>query len=117
MGMAIGAHTVTHPILARLDPTNARHEIGASREHLEGLLGERVSLFAYPNGVPLHDYLPEHVEMVRQCGFSAAVSTSWGAASRRTDRFQLPRFTPWDRSRMRYGARMLLNLRRRSESV
>jgi hypothetical protein len=62
--------------------------------------------------VPDRDYSAEHVALVRECGFSAAVSTSWGAASKHSDRFQLPRFTPWDRTRLRFGARLLGNLAR-----
>lgn len=112
LGMDIGAHTVSHPILTRLDPGAALEEIAASKESLQALLGENVALFAYPNGVPGRDYDERHVAIVRRCGFAAAVSTAWGAASRRSDRFQLPRFTPWDRTRLRYGARLLLNLRR-----
>jgi hypothetical protein len=50
--------------------------------------------------------------MARECGFDAAVTTAWGAASRRSDRFQIPRFSPWDRTRLRYGARLLANLAR-----
>ena len=61
---------------------------------------------------PNRDYTPEHVALVRECGFSAAVSTSWGAASMGSDRFQLPRFSPWDRTRLRFGARMLGKLAR-----
>lgn len=112
LGMDIGAHTVSHPILTRLDPAVALEEIAASKESLQALLGEKVALFAYPNGVPGQDYDERHVAMVRRCGFAAAVSTAWGAASRQSDRFQLPRFTPWDRTRLRYGARLLWNLRR-----
>ena len=111
-GMDVGAHTVTHPILTRVAASAARDEIGLSKERLEQITGNRIDLFAYPNGVPAQDYALEHVSMVKQCGFSAAVSTAWGAASRRSDRFQLPRFTPWDSSRIRYGARLLGNLRR-----
>jgi peptidoglycan/xylan/chitin deacetylase (PgdA/CDA1 family) len=113
LGMDVGAHTVSHPILTRLEPAAARQEIVDSKAHLEELLGRPVSLFAYPNGVPHQDYAAEHVQMVREAGFSAAVSTAWGVASARSDRFQLPRFTPWDRSRLRYGARLLWNLSRR----
>lgn len=109
-GMGIGAHTVSHPILARLDADDARREIAASRDALEGLLGERVGLFAYPNGKPGTDYLPEHVDMVRSMGFDAAVSTAWGASDRTSDPFQLRRFTPWDEGRWRYGARLVRNL-------
>jgi peptidoglycan/xylan/chitin deacetylase (PgdA/CDA1 family) len=112
MGMEIGAHTVTHPILSRSSESEAFTEISEGKRQLEEMLGHGVSTFAYPNGVPRADYLPEHVRMVRQIGFSAAVSTAWGAASRSSDRFQLPRFTPWDRSRWRFGARLLANLGR-----
>lgn len=112
LGMQVGAHTITHPILARATEAEAMHEIEAGKRQLEALLDEPVNLFAYPNGVPGADYLPEHVRMVRDVGFSAAVSTAWGTASAASDRFQLPRFTPWDRSRWRFGARLLANLRR-----
>jgi len=117
MGMDVGAHTMTHPILTRLAPAAAAAEIGGARERLEQVLGERITLFAYPNGVPHQDYGPEHVRIAQRCGFAAAVSTAWGAASRRSDRYQLPRFTPWDRNRFLYGARMLANFARAERRV
>ncbi len=110
-GMQIGAHTCTHPILARLDAGQARAEIQQGRQKIESLLQERVGLFAYPNGKPGQDYEARHVAMVRELGFDAAVSTAPGSAMRASDPFQLPRFTPWDRSAWRYGARLLANLR------
>lgn len=110
-GMEIGAHTVTHPILASTDPKTARHEITASRERLADLLREPIQLFAYPNGKPGQDYGPDHVRMVRDAGFTAAVSTAPGVASRDTDRFQLPRFTPWDRTPSKFALRILLSRR------
>jgi peptidoglycan/xylan/chitin deacetylase (PgdA/CDA1 family) len=116
-GMDIGAHTVTHPILASLSAQQARDEIGQSREHIEHHLGEKISLFAYPNGVPHDDYAAEHAQMVQDCGFIAAVSTAWGAASARSQRYQLPRFTPWDKSRLRYGARLLANYTRTEKTA
>jgi peptidoglycan/xylan/chitin deacetylase (PgdA/CDA1 family) len=109
-GMQIGAHTVSHPILARTDAAEARAEIAESRDRLQALLGERVSLFAYPNGRAGTDYLPEHARLARELGFDAAVTTDWGAAGAATDPHRLPRFTPWDRSRGRFCARMLRNL-------
>lgn len=117
LGMDVGAHTVSHPILTRLDPASAKQEILQSKGHLEEILGQPVLLFAYPNGVPRQDYVAEHVQMVRDCGFAAAVSTAWGTATPSSDRFQLPRFTPWDRARWRYGARMLWNLKSNAHSV
>ena len=117
MGMDVGAHTVHHPILTRVGIDEARREIADSKAYLEDLLRSPVTTFAYPNGMPGRDYAAEHVALVRDCGFAAAVSTGWGAASSATDRFQLPRFTPWDRTRTRYAARLLANLRRTEQAV
>jgi peptidoglycan/xylan/chitin deacetylase (PgdA/CDA1 family) len=111
-GMQIGAHTVSHPILARLTTEQARDEIGQSKQFLEQLLGERVGLFAYPNGKPGVDYNTDSVTIARELGFDAAVSTHWGAVRSATDVFQMPRFTPWDRTRLRFGVRMARNLLR-----
>ncbi|WP_374661034.1 polysaccharide deacetylase family protein [Inhella sp.] len=110
-GMVVGAHTVNHPILARLPLDEARSEISTGREVLEDLLGERIGLFAYPNGKPGEDYLPEHARLVRELGFDAAVTTAPGAARWGQDLMQIPRFTPWDRTPGRFALRMMLNLR------
>jgi peptidoglycan/xylan/chitin deacetylase (PgdA/CDA1 family) len=110
LGMDIGAHTVTHPILARLSRVEARAEMSEGRLALQSLIGQRVGLFAYPNGKPGGDYLPEHPELALELGFDAAVSTAWGAADAHTDRFQIPRFTPWDSRRSRFGLRLARNL-------
>ena len=101
-GMEVGAHTVSHPILTRLDDNRARQEIGGSRKTLEQITGRPVNLFAFPNGKPGQDYDERHVEMVREAGFQAAVSTQWGVARRNSDLLQLPRFTPWQRSPQRF---------------
>lgn len=110
-GMQIGAHTVTHPILARLGDDEALREIVDSRRTLESMLGAPVTLFAYPNGRPGEDYSARSIELVRSAGFAAAVSTAWGCAEAGSDLFQLPRFTPWDRTRLRFGLRLISNLR------
>lgn len=109
-GMSIGAHTVTHPILARLDVPAMTAEIDEGRRALEAITGNRVGLFAYPNGQPGVDYGPEAVQIVDALGFDAAVSTAWGAAMRGSDRLQLPRYTPWDRTRRRFALRLARNL-------
>jgi peptidoglycan/xylan/chitin deacetylase (PgdA/CDA1 family) len=116
-GIEIGAHTVDHPILARLSAAEARQQIGDGKAALEQLIGAPVKLFAYPNGKPGRDYLAEHVAIVKELGFTAAVSTSWGAARAGTDLFQLPRFTPWDRARLPFTLRLLKNLRSRGDTV
>lgn len=116
-GMEIGGHTVNHPILARLDEAAARNEVAAGRATLESIIHAPVKLFAYPNGKPDQDYQAAHVRIARELGFTAAVSTAWGAASRETDPYQLPRFTPWDRSRLRFMLRMAQNLRRTGQTA
>ena len=109
-GMGIGAHTVTHPILAVVDDATARQEIRASRETLEAIVRQPVRLFAYPNGKPGPDYRRRDVDLVRSLGFDAAFSTAWGAARREDERFELPRFTPWDRTPARWALRLARNL-------
>lgn len=110
-GMQIGAHTVSHPILAKINLDDARQEIQESKRFLEDALGERIRLFAYPNGKPDVDYLNEHVTLVRDLGFDAAVSTAHGSASfNSADFFQLPRFTPWEKNKFQFGLRLLQNL-------
>lgn len=110
-GMTIGAHTSTHPILAKLDDRRAREEILESKRYLERLLGEPVTLFAYPNGKPGQDYTAAHAAMAREFGFAGAVSTAAGVARAGCDLYQIPRFTPWDRTPLRYGLRLARNAR------
>jgi peptidoglycan/xylan/chitin deacetylase (PgdA/CDA1 family) len=108
-GMEIGAHTVTHPILAEVTDERARHEIAVSRSRLQAIIGAPVRLFAYPNGIPRRDYYAEHAALARELGFDAAVSTAWGAARAGDDPYQIPRFTPWDRADWRFGLRIAMN--------
>lgn len=105
-GMEIGAHTVTHPILSNISPEAARNEIGQSKETLEALIQDKIKYFAYPNGYPTRDYSSIHCKMVKNIGFEAACSTWWGAVTRTQDKFQLPRFTPWDKTSFKFMLRM-----------
>jgi peptidoglycan/xylan/chitin deacetylase (PgdA/CDA1 family) len=105
-GMTIGGHTISHPILANLSLTDVDKEIRDNKAYLEALLGERLNYFAYPNGKPGSDYLPEHFECVRNAGYETAFSTRWGVAGAQSDRWQLPRFTPWDKQPAAFMVRM-----------
>lgn len=111
-GITIGAHTVNHPILASVEDDVARGEILESKHYLESLLQDEVQVFAYPNGRPELDYRARHPQMVREMGFRAAVSTHWGVSTALSDRYQLPRFTPWDRQPAKFALRLLANYRK-----
>ncbi|NDP41129.1 MAG: polysaccharide deacetylase family protein [Aromatoleum sp.] len=111
-GMEIGAHTVSHPILARCADADAEREIVDSGRYLAELLREPIPLFAYPNGRPGKDYEARHVAMVRRAGYRAALSTAPGVAVAETDRYQLPRFTPWDRDPGKFSFRLAVNFRK-----
>src|SRR5687768_2748762 len=116
-GMEIGGHTANHPILARMENNAAWADIACGKEALESIIRAPIRFFAYPNGKPGRDYLPDHVKMVKKLGFDAAVSTAHGAAAKSSDLYQLPRFTPWDRGAMRFTLRMAQNMFRAVETV
>jgi peptidoglycan/xylan/chitin deacetylase (PgdA/CDA1 family) len=107
-GMEIGGHTVNHPILTELTDAQADQEIRQGRESLQALIGGPVLTFAYPNGRPGRDYAARHVGMVREAGFEAAVTTAVGVSRAGDDPHQLPRFTPWDQSPVRWLMRLAL---------
>lgn len=110
-GIDIGAHTLTHPILAKLSLSEAKKEIEEPKGILEKLTGKQVTSFAYPNGRPEIDYQIKDRDLTELAGYKYAVSTNWGVATRNSDFWQLPRFTPWDRSPLRFLIRLLLNFR------
>lgn len=109
-GMCIGAHTLSHPILATLPEAEAYAEINGSRQALQAILGAPVRHFAYPNGVPGRDFHDDTARLVAELGFDSAVTTARGAARQGADPYRLPRFTPWDRTRARFGLRMMQTL-------
>lgn len=108
-GMDIGGHTVSHPILKMLDDEDAKAEIMAGKIKLEEITGKTVNLFAYPNGKPNQDFLHQHTKMVRECGYTGAVTTHWGVSEKGIDIYQLRRFTPWDRTPEKFMLRLLRN--------
>ena len=105
-GMEIGAHTTTHPILKGMPAQQVRAEIDDNRRALAQITGHAPTLFAYPNGRPDVDYDESTAEAVRSMGFEAAVSTAWRAARTGDDLWQLPRYTPWERTRWRFAMRL-----------
>lgn len=84
--VAVGSHTLTHPVLTTLTAAQAETEICASRERLERRLGCRVELFCYPNG----NVDARALELARR-SYRVAVTASPGVVAPRCDPLLLPR--------------------------
>lgn len=116
-GFTIGAHTYEHPILDYCDERQAVREIGETREILEGVMGEPVRMFAYPNGRPYVDFASHHVAIVKSAGYASAVTTQWGVAEVGSSVYQIPRFTPWGKDPLRIMLQLSRNLMTEPERV
>jgi peptidoglycan/xylan/chitin deacetylase (PgdA/CDA1 family) len=75
--VTIGAHTITHPNLARQSEQTALNELRASRERIEAALGRPVLHLAYPYGDRIAAGRREFA-LARAAGFKTAVTTRPG---------------------------------------
>lgn len=73
----IGAHSVSHKMLAKWPEDVARAEMLGSRERIEQELGLPVRHFAYPVGDPTSAG-PREFALARELGFASAVTTRPG---------------------------------------
>ncbi|MCA9471145.1 MAG: polysaccharide deacetylase family protein [Nitrospirales bacterium] len=103
-GVQFGAHTVNHPILSKLPLSSVIDEVRKSKDMIEQNLGARVTTFAYPSGRP-EDYNQEIKDIVKQEGFSCAVSTVRGQNYEGDDLFDLKRMGYWDHDSGVFGLR------------
>ena len=78
---------------------------------------EPVRSFAYPNGRPGTDYTREHIAIVRDAGYSSAVTTAWGCVTSEAQPYELPRISPWGATRFRYLLRIARSYFDRSPAV
>lgn len=69
-GVELGAHSVTHPDMSRLDRERCLREMVDSRDYLVELTGGPVTTFAYP----FCRYGEAAREAAREAGFAAAVT-------------------------------------------
>ena len=99
-GVRFGSHTVTHPDLRSLGPDQIEYELGRSKEIIEQNLSAPVELFSYPFAFPEEDEcFTKFLEgLMENLGYEAGVSTILGRASRKNNRFFLPRLpvNTWD---------------------
>lgn len=83
-GMEFGSHTMTHPVLSRVEEVERlRHEVAGSKAALEASLGAAVSVFSYPVGGPTA-IAPNVIQEVQKAGYRFAVSYVHGV-NRPTD--------------------------------
>jgi peptidoglycan/xylan/chitin deacetylase (PgdA/CDA1 family) len=106
-GFELGAHTLTHPVLARCSHGHARAEIAGSAERLRADAGVEPAQFAYPFGA----WSPGVANLVADLGFRAAYTTDGSAISWRSSPHALPR-VPAEGHAPGEFARLLLDLRR-----
>ncbi|HET6463766.1 MAG TPA: polysaccharide deacetylase family protein [Candidatus Krumholzibacteria bacterium] len=92
IGVTVGAHTCSHPILARLSAAEQSTELTASKQLIEKVIGEACDSFAYPNGGP-GDFDDDTRARVIDAGYRCAFTTIKRRVSRVDDRFEIPRCT------------------------
>jgi peptidoglycan/xylan/chitin deacetylase (PgdA/CDA1 family) len=88
-GWELASHTLTHPDLTRVGSARLHDEVAGSRARLRQAYGVPVSFFCFPSG---HTDAAVRAA-VRAAGYTGATTTQAGIASRRSDRFALPRIT------------------------
>jgi len=93
---SLGAHTLSHPRLARLEPKAALAEMAGSRSAIEQRFGVKVRHFAYPVGDP-GSAGPREFAFAEELGFASAVTTVPGV------------LRPSDRERMTALPRISVN--------
>ena len=89
-GMSIGAHTMSHPVLAQCTEDDALREIVESKAELECVLAQPVWALAYPFGTP-GTITQREVNLARDAGFECAFVNVGGGAVDALQRYVLAR--------------------------
>lgn len=90
--VTIGAHTLTHPILANETDERSMKEIQESVVQLEDLLQHPVITFAYPNGRPAIDFGEREMQFLENTSVKLAFSTQPHNFSRQDNALAIPRY-------------------------
>ncbi len=86
----IGAHTISHPRLAKISHDEQRHEIVESKKMIENILNKRVISFAYPFG-GVNTFTKDTINIVRDAGYKYACSNIHNRVINKSDKHSLPR--------------------------
>lgn len=104
--ITVGAHTVTHPMLASQPVDVQREEIAKSKRHLEDITGKPVTSFSYPYGGP-GDVDWAARRLVREAGFKIACANVTGRVGFGEDPYWLPRNLVRDWDKDTFAAKMI----------
>jgi len=88
-GIDFGSHTVTHPILTRINNERVQTELEKSREEIELRLDKPVVSIAYPNGKAA-DFNPQIQAMAKAAGYHLGFSLLAGPSA-----FREVEHNPW----------------------
>lgn len=89
-GVSFGSHTLTHPVVSQLSPTELVSELGDSKRALEEKLGSPVKDFAFPFG-KASDCSSAAIQMLTHCGYRSAVTTVPGVNTPESNPYELRR--------------------------
>jgi peptidoglycan/xylan/chitin deacetylase (PgdA/CDA1 family) len=92
-GFDLGSHTVTHPILRSLSPSDLRRELRESRSTIEARTGRPCTALAYPNGRS-RDIDGSVLAETAEAGYDYAFTVSNRWCRRSSEDLQLDRVSP-----------------------
>jgi peptidoglycan/xylan/chitin deacetylase (PgdA/CDA1 family) len=89
-GISFEAHTMTHPVLSRLDSQSLHYELSESKRIIERRTQTQVSHFAYPFG-RTEECGESTGEVLSKLSFRSAVTTMWGVNTAEVHPYRLRR--------------------------
>ena len=104
-GISFGSHTVTHSILSRLPLDEVKAEVYESKKIIEEKIGSPVRTFAYPVGRK-EDFNEITKNLLKEAGYTCALTTIFGANDDQQDLFELRRGMPWEEYLPAFVAKM-----------
>lgn len=97
----IGAHSLSHPILANESMERAECEIRKSVSDLSALIDQEVRTFAYPNGIEGLDFGPREMDVLKLAGVEFAFSVDPDCITSKSNPLSLPRWGSM--ARLKFG--------------
>jgi len=91
-GMEIGAHSYSHPNLARLGDPELEYEVAHSKRIIEERVRSLITMMAYPFGRPKVHVSPRVLEAVRRAGYDRAGTTVTRGLKEGDHPLSIPRF-------------------------